>query len=398
MVYARAVAATTTERSLFAPASSRPAVSRNYSEAENGTAAESGPEGLTTGEAAALALAFGALWLASVAGNALVCLVIRRSRRAQSTTNYFVVAVALADLLLSVGGAPAVLAQVAWGRWPLSAAACAAVRYVQHLCPGVQAYVLLSVSVDRFYTIVHPLSFRVSREKAKKMILASCALDAALVAPCLYFYGAAPVDGRHCRFFLPEGLGGVSYAAAHLLLGFALPAGLVASFYGRVVRHIWRTGADGRAVRRTTNAVPRAKVKTVKMFLVLNWLFFLTWTPFYLAQLWHPREEQWEAGGRRRGLLFFAAVSWIAFSSAASKPTLYSIYNANFRRGVRETFCASSVKCYRSNAYTVTASSRLAKKNYVGVAELAAEDFPSSERDAKGRTRLAWTAARNTFV
>ncbi|XP_061662315.1 probable G-protein coupled receptor 19 [Syngnathoides biaculeatus] len=406
MVYAQANTAAT-ERSLFAPAFSYPA-SFNYSEtADNGTSATPeapGPataeDGLTSGEVAALALAFGAVWLVSVLGNALVCLVIHRSRRTQSTTNYFVVAIACADLLLSVGGAPVVLAQVAWGRWPLGAAACAAARYVQHLCPGLQVYVLLSISVDRFYTIVYPLSFKVSREKAKMMILASCLLDGALVAPCLFFYGAAPADPRHCHFFLPDSRGAASYAAAHLLLGFALPAGLIVSFYRRVVRHIWRIGAGGLAVRRTVNPVPRAKVKTIKMFLVLNWLFFLTWTPFYLAQLWHPREEEGGGGGRRRGLLFFAAVTWISFSSTASKPTLYSVYNANFRRGMQETFCMSSIKCYRSNAYTITASSRLAKKNYVGVADapVGAKD-ESSELDPKDK-KLAWTASAHntTFV
>ncbi|XP_061618689.1 probable G-protein coupled receptor 19 isoform X2 [Phyllopteryx taeniolatus] len=413
MVYAQANTAAT-ERSLFASTFSYPASCNCSETADNGTAAPPGggrevpPEaassrawtaedGLTSGEVSALALAFGAVWLVSVLGNALVCLVIHRSRRTQSTTNYFVVAIACADLLLSVGGAPVVLAQVAWGSWPLGAAACAAARYVQHLCPGVQVYVLLSISVDRFYTIVYPLSFKVSREKAKKMIMASCFLDATLVAPCLFFYGAAPADGRHCHFFLPDSWGAVSYAAVHLVLGFALPAGLIVSFYQRVVRHIWRIGADGHTVRRTVNTVPRTKVKTIKMFLVLNWLFFVTWTPFYLAQLWHPREE---GGGRRRGLLFFAAIAWISFSSTASKPTLYSVYNANFRRGMRETFCVSSIKCYRSNAYTITASSRLAKKNYVGVADVPvnAED-ESLERDAKDKKKLAWTAsAHNTFV
>ncbi|XP_077399743.1 putative G-protein coupled receptor 19 [Vanacampus margaritifer] len=416
------------ERSLFAPAFSYPA-SFNYSEMDNGTATPSGipvtppcsrggppdatgpnatsswaaEDGLTSGEVAALALVFGAVWLVSILGNALVCLVIHRSRRTQSTTNYFVVAIACADLLLSVGGAPLVLVQVAWGRWPLSAGACAAARYVQHLCPGVQVYVLLSISVDRFYTIVYPLSFKVSREKAKKMILASCLLDAALVAPCLFFYGGAPADGNHCHFFLPDSQGGLSYAAAHLVLGFALPAGLIASFYQRVVRHIWRFSADGHTVRRTMNTVPRTKVKTIKMFLVINWLFFMTWTPFYLAQLWHPREAEGSSGGRRRALLFFAAIAWISFSSAASKPTLYSVYNANFRRGMRETFCMSSIKCYRSNAYTITASSRLAKKNYVGVVDVPVNTkdttYESFERDAKDEKKLAWTAsAHNTYV
>lgn len=367
--------------------------------------ASQAPNEVAPGEVAVLALVLGLLWLVSVLGNALVCLVIHRSRRAQSTTNYFVVSLACADLLLSLACAPFLLLQVASGRWPLGAAACKLVRYLQHLCAGAQVYVLLSISVDRFYTIVYPLSFKVSRETAKKMIAASWILDAALAAPCLFFYGsAAATGGCHCDFFLPDGWGSMAYAAAHLLLGFLLPGTLILWLYQRVVRFIWRVSAHGPPVRRTMNTVPRTKVKTIKMFLMLNSVFFLSWTPFFMAQLWHPRE----AGPSRRGLLVFAAVAWLSFSSAASKPTLYSVYNANFRRGMRETFCMSSMKCYRSNAYTITASSRVAKKNYVGVADLpapaqtVAKDaaYQTFDRDTK-ETKIAWPSSSNppnTFV
>ncbi|KAM8910458.1 putative G-protein coupled receptor 19 [Spinachia spinachia] len=360
---------------------------------------------LTPREVAVLGLVFAVLWLVSILGNALVCLVIHRSRRTQSTTNYFVVSMACADLLMSLGWAPFIILQVASGRWPLSAAACRAVRYLQHLCPGVQVYVLLSISVDRFYTIVYPLSFKVSREKAKKMIAASWLFDAAFVSPCLFFYGSTSGSTDHCDFFLPDSWGSVAYSAVHLLLGFLVPVALIVSFYQRVVRYIWRISSDGNAVRRTMNIVPRTKVKTIKMFLVLNSVFFLTWMPFYVAQLWHPRESD---GPSRRGLLFFAAIAWISFSSSASKPTMYSVYNANFRRGMRETFCMSSMKCYRSNAYTITASSRMAKNNYVGVVEIpalaraAARDSAHNAfgREAKEK-KVAWTSSGtppNTFV
>lgn len=371
-----------------------PLCSLEASSSGNGTAVS---DELTPGEVAALGLVFGVLWLVSILGNALVCLVIHRSRRTQSTTNYFVVSMACADLLMSLGCAPFILLQVASGRWPLSAAACKAVRYLQHLCPGVQVYVLLSISVDRFYTIVYPLSFKVSREKAKKMILASWLFDAAFVSPCLFFYGSTSAGATHCDFFLPDSWGGVAYAAVHLLFGFLTPVGLIVSFYQRVVRYIWRISADGHSVRRTMNIVPRTKVKTIKMFLMLNSVFFLTWTPFFVAQLWHPPGRQ--------GLLLFSAVAWISFSSTASKPTLYSVYNANFRRGMRETFCMSSMKCYRSNAYTITASSRMAKKNYVGVvdipvqAKMAAKD-DAFDREAKEK-KVAWPTnpnPPNTFV
>ncbi|CAB1346321.1 unnamed protein product [Coregonus sp. 'balchen'] len=366
---------------------------------------------LTPAEVAVLGLVFSLLWLVSILGNALVCVVIHRSRRSQSTTNYFVVSMACADLLLSLGCAPFILLQVTCGGWPLSAVACKAVRYLQHLCPGVQVYVLLSICVDRFYTIVYPLSFKVSREKAKRMILASWLLDAAFVSPCFFFYGseaaAAADGGGHCDFFLPAGSwDGVAYGSAHLLLGFLVPGVLIVWFYRRVVRYIWRIGADGHTVRRTTNIVPRTKVKTIKMFLVLNVVFLLTWTPFYVVQLWHPSEAP---SPGRQGALVFCCVVWVSFSATASKPLLYSAYNANFRRGMRETFCTSSMKCYRSNAYTVTASSRVAKKNYVGVVDIPVATktthtndsvYDTFDREAKEK-KLAWPISANppnTFV
>ncbi|XP_034722133.1 probable G-protein coupled receptor 19 [Etheostoma cragini] len=416
MVYAQSVGV---PPSLYSP-SFMYQMSLNFSQRDNSTvlatlpttAASSCPSNgtgvsyeLTSGEAAILGLVFSVLWLVSILGNALVCLVVHRSRRTQSTTNYFVVSMACADLLMSLGWAPFIVLQVASGRWPLSAGACRAVRYLQHLCPGVQVYVLLSISVDRFYTIVYPLSFKVSREKAKKMIVASWLFDAAFVSPCVFFYGSASTGGGHCDFFLPDSWGGVAYAGVHLVLGLFVPVALIVSFYQRVVRYIWRISADGHTVRRTMNIVPRTKVKTIKMFLMLNSVFFLTWTPFYVAQLWHPREPD---GPSRRGLLVFTAVAWLSFSSTASKPTLYSVYNANFRRGMRETFCMSSMKCYRSNAYTITASSRMAKKNYIGVVEIpvqaktVAKDsvYDKFDREAKEK-KVAWTTNANppnTFV
>ncbi|XP_071402618.1 probable G-protein coupled receptor 19 [Centroberyx affinis] len=427
MVYAQSTDTVGVNPSLYSPSFAYH-MSFNFSERENSTVlatlpttplcdqdGSSGsqqnrtsvPYELTPGEVAVLGLVFGFLWLVSILGNALVCLVIHRSRRTQSTTNYFVVSMACADLLLSLGCAPFVLLQVISGRWPLSAAACKAVRYLQHLCPGVQIYVLLSICVDRFYTIVYPLSFKVSREKAKKMILASWLFDAAFVSPCLFFYGSTSTDGSagHCDFFLPDSWGSIAYAVAHLLFGFVTPAALIVSFYQRVVRYIWRISADGHTVRRTMNIVPRTKVKTIKMFLMLNSVFLLTWTPFYVAQLWHPRESN---GLSRQGALFFTAIAWISFSSTASKPTLYSVYNANFRRGMRETFCMSSMKCYRSNAYTITASSRMAKKNYVGVVDIPVPAktltkdsvYDTFDREAKEK-KLAWPINANppnTFV
>ncbi|XP_070610810.1 probable G-protein coupled receptor 19 [Erythrolamprus reginae] len=356
---------------------------------------------LMPGEIIIASLLWGVLWLLSVFGNSLVCLVIYRSRRTQSTTNYFVVSMACADLLVSVGCTPLVLFQLASDGWTLGNMMCKTIRYFQYVTPGVQIYVLLSICIDRFYTIVYPLSFKVTREKAKKMIAGSWIFSAALMSPVFIFGGLD--REHHCRFFPPYSWDGAVYSIIHVLVAFLIPSILILYFYQKVIKHIWKIGSEGRTVRRTMNVVPRTKVKTIKMFLMLNALFLLAWLPFYVVQLWHPLEAD-----RRKSSLVFLVVTWISFSSSALKPTLYSAYNANFRRGVRETFCMSSMKCYRSNAYTITTSSKMAKKNYVGISELpvapktVSKDtiYDSFNREAKEK-KIAWpinSNPPNTFV
>ncbi|XP_074757300.1 putative G-protein coupled receptor 19 [Athene noctua] len=356
---------------------------------------------LRPGEIAAAAMVWAVLWLVSIFGNSLVCLVIHRSRRTQSTTNYFVVSMACADLLLSIASAPFVLLHLTYGSWILGNFICKLVRYVQYLTPAVQINVLLWISIDRFYTIIYPLSFKVSREKAKKMILASWLLGAAFAAPAFVFYGSS--SDHHCPFFPPASWQGAAYGITHLLVVFLIPSFLIILFYQKVIKYIWRIGTDGRTVRRTTNIVPRAKVKTIKMFLMLNTVFLLSWLPFYMIQLWHPKETD----GSKSSLVFLA-ITWLSFSSSAAKPTLYTVYNANFRRGMKETFCMSAMKCYRSNAYTITTSSRIAKKNHVGIVDIPAPAktvtkdsiYEAFNREAKEK-KLAWPIQSNppnTFV
>jgi len=84
----------------------------------------------------------------SVVGNVLVCLVIHRSRRLQSTTNYFVISLAAADLLLSVVVMPFALTQelaevgldVAF--WP-PASTCKFIRFCQQLVPASTSFVFV---------------------------------------------------------------------------------------------------------------------------------------------------------------------------------------------------------------------------------------------------------------
>ncbi|NXF05904.1 GPR19 protein, partial [Smithornis capensis] len=315
--------------------------------------------GLRPGEIAAASVVWGALWLVSIFGNFLVCLVIHRSRRTQSTTNYFVVSMACADLLTSVASEPFLLLQLTYGRWMLGNGMCKLVRYIQYLTPAAQIYMVLTISMEKSYTLFHPLSFKVSREKAKNMILASWLCGALFASPACFFYGSN--SDHHCNFFLPYSWQGAAYSIIHLLVVlYLIPLLLIILCYQKLFTYIWRRGSEDIAGSRTVILISSRKVKTMKTFFIFSSVFLLSWLPFYMVQVWHPQETDY-----RKSSLVFLATTWISFSSSASKPILFCICNTNFRRQMKETCCTFARKYYRSKIYTVTTRSGTTRKNHI---------------------------------
>ena len=307
------------------------------------------------------------VWLLSVFGNVLVCIVIYRSRRVQSTTNFFVVSLAVSDLLLSFLCVPMVASRIAASRWLLGSGMCRVARFFQIFAPSTAMFILLCVCIDRFYTIIYPLSFKITRGTAKHMI-ACCWLLAFLCCSfCLYFFDIKPaLDGSGkelCPTYIRNDTWpGIVYACAIILCTFLLPAMFVIIVYARVFRYIWRAGIGRRRFQRTMNPVPRAKVKMVKMLIIVSITTISLTGPYYIVHIWFTLSKSVYV----HPVIFIASFEFL-FLTALLKPIIYLLCNANFRRGCKEVFCMSTMKCYRSNTYAITTASHIGKKNHVGV-------------------------------
>ncbi|XP_072034900.1 probable G-protein coupled receptor 19 [Amphiura filiformis] len=337
------------------------------------------------------------LWLLSIFGNVLVILVVHRSRRLQSTTNYFVVSLSFADLCMALLCMPFILGRVVAHQWLFGVFICKLVRFLQYMAPGATVYVLLAIGVDRFYTIIYPLSFKITRGKAKRMIGISWIVSVILSCPAFFFFNLSNVGSswEFCDTFISHHTAGVMYTAFIVLVEYLLPSVLIVLIYAKIIKHIWNVGISGRTVQRTMNAVPRTKVKTVKMLMIVTAVYFLSWTPFFITQLVYSSLNPPYVDPT-----IYIACVWIAFASSASNPIIYAYYNSNFRRGCKEVFCMSTMRCYRSNTYAITNPSRFARKNHVGIAPGSIDmngtsarpvsPYKSFDRDANGDKKMAW--------
>lgn len=95
--------------------------------------------------------------LFAVVGNAIVIIVFRKERKLRRRTNYYIVSLAAADLLVGLLGIPfAILASVGL---PTNLHACLfTVSLLLVLCT-ISIFCLVAVSVDRYWAILHPMGY-----------------------------------------------------------------------------------------------------------------------------------------------------------------------------------------------------------------------------------------------
>lgn len=109
--------------------------------------------------------------LAATVGNAAVITVFCRERRLRKRTNYYIVALAMADFLVGLLGIPfAILASVGL---PRNLYGCLLTLSTLVVLCTISIFCLVAVSIDRYWAILYPLAY--SRTvRTKTAICESC--------------------------------------------------------------------------------------------------------------------------------------------------------------------------------------------------------------------------------
>ncbi|XP_061385399.1 neuropeptide SIFamide receptor-like [Danaus plexippus] len=94
-------------------------------------------------------IAYLLVFVVGLVGNCFVIAVVYRSPRMRTVTNFFIVNLAVADILVIVFCLPATLMSNIFVPWVLGWLMCKTVPYVQGLSVAASVYSLVAVSLDR---------------------------------------------------------------------------------------------------------------------------------------------------------------------------------------------------------------------------------------------------------
>ncbi|XP_061571234.1 dopamine receptor D4 related sequence [Cololabis saira] len=145
-----------------------------------------------------LALVLGVpLILSTVLGNVLVVLSVLTERSLKTATNYFIVSLAAADLLLAVLVLPLyVYSEFLGGIWTLSSYVCDALMTMDVMLCTASILNLCAISVDRYIAVVVPLKYNRNQFSMRQLALiaATWVLSLGVASPVIF--GLNRVPGR----------------------------------------------------------------------------------------------------------------------------------------------------------------------------------------------------------
>ncbi|XP_016298054.1 D(4) dopamine receptor-like isoform X1 [Sinocyclocheilus anshuiensis] len=144
------------------------------------------------------ALIFGILLIIIIiCGNVLVCLSVYTEKALKTTTNYFIVSLAVADLLLAVLVLPLfVYAEFQDGVWSLNMTLCDGLMTMDVMLCTASIFNLCAISIDRFIAVSIPLNYNRKHVDQRQIVLLSATWILALAVASPVMFGINNVPNR----------------------------------------------------------------------------------------------------------------------------------------------------------------------------------------------------------
>nr|XP_023014387.1 RYamide receptor [Leptinotarsa decemlineata] len=127
------------------------------------------------------------IFVVAFVGNSFICYVVVSSPRMHTVTNFFIMNLAVGDMLIIVLCVPFTSVSLMQQYWPFGGILCPVVNYSQALSVFISAYTLVAISIDKYMVIMWPLKPRITKGFAISMIALVWMIAGTTVLPSAFF-------------------------------------------------------------------------------------------------------------------------------------------------------------------------------------------------------------------
>lgn len=280
------------------------------------------------------------IMFAAIAGNSLVCLAIYVDRRLRSPTNWFIVSLAVSDLLYGSTSLPFRIAK----HWnPLvteSVHACRMWIWIDMACAAASIANLAAVSVDRRLKITRPFTYYIemTNKRAFTAICGVWAYAVLLASLSIVKWPGHPGVSAGC-----SNESKVFYTVA-MVVGFMTPLTILVINYCFVYATAWKQFrrmkqdivCQGEETKRTHLILSR-DFKATKTLAIVIGSFCFCWCPFFILFTIVQNDYSVFSHLNRssKKAIFFPFFLILPNLNVVCNPVIYAYFNREFRKAFR---------------------------------------------------------------
>ncbi|KAJ0056326.1 hypothetical protein NL108_004614 [Boleophthalmus pectinirostris] len=228
------------------------------------------------------------------------------------------------------------------------------------------AFVTVVISLDRQSAILNPLAINKARKRNQVMLTVAWGMSLVLSVPQLFLFHSVtichPVHFTQCttRGSFDLQWHETAYNMFTFSCLFLLPLVIMITCYTRIFCEISKRlkrdnlPPNEMHLRCSKNNIPRARMKTLKMSIVIVVSFIVCWTPYYLLGLWYwffPDDLEGKVSLSLTHILFV-----FGLGNACLDPIIYGLFTIHFRKGLRRFYHKAAVPTDTENNTVITGS------------------------------------------
>ncbi|EGV99846.1 Orexin receptor type 2 [Cricetulus griseus] len=316
------------------------------------------------------------VFVVALIGNVLVCVAVWKNHHMRTVTNYFIVNLSLADVLVTITCLPATLVVDITETWFFGQSLCKVIPYLQTVSVSVSVLTLSCIALDRWYAICHPLMFKSTAKRARNSIviiwIVSCIImiPQAIVMECS---SMLPGLANKTTLFTvcDEHWGGDVYPKMYhicfFLVTYMAPLCLMILAYLQIFRKLWcrqipgtssvvqrkwkqpqmvsQPRGSGQQSKARISAVAaeikqiRARRKTARMLMVVLLVFAICYLPISILNVLKRVFGMFaHTEDRETVYAWFTFSHWLVYANSAANPIIYNFLSGKFREEFKAAF------------------------------------------------------------
>ena len=291
-------------------------------------------------------------------GNVIIGIIVYRARSMRKPINFFIVNMAMSDLLFPIVGFPYLVIEINSGNWslrgPVGQALCKLHIFLLFVSALVSTQSLVLIAVDRFGAVVFPLrSPLISSKRCRFFILTTWIIAVAANIPNAMTYELVEhKEGMVCvhkwNEVFGESLSYRNYIVSMLVVFGYVPLVLIAILYMTVVIKLKSQNIPGEGSANGREQQSRRQKNVLKMSIAIVVTFIVCSLP---ATIWwflilYPPDSTVTASC---GFQYFKVIACcVAHSNSAINPYISFIFSGNYRQGLKNLSRCCLV-CTRAN-------------------------------------------------